>query len=194
MHILTVYAHPEPKSFNYALASVIAEEAEKKGHTHTLRDLYALNFQPVLTARDFEDFNHNIIPPDITAEQNEVAKANIIAFVHPVWWFSHPAILKGWIDKVFSYGFAYGHDSKGVRGLLTGKKTVIINTTGGDEKSGYIDTGFKNAMLSLSDNGIYQFVGLEVALRRIYYQVPTQSQEGRVAMLEDLRAALRSIL
>lgn len=194
MHILTVCAHPDPKSFNHALAAVVAEEAEKKGHTHTLRDLYALRFQPVLNARDFEDFNHGVIPPDIKAEQREVARANVIVFVHPIWWFGLPAIFKGWIDRVFSYGFAYGHDSRGVRGLLAGKKAVVLNTTGGDEKAGYTDTGFKDAILTLTDRGIYSFVGLEVALHRFFYQVPTQSQEARVGMLDEVRSELRKLL
>lgn len=194
MHILTIYAHPDPKSFNSALASAVCEEAKKKGHSHVLRDLYAIGFNPVLGSRDFEDFNHGDTPEDIRREQREVARADVIFFIHPIWWFGMPAILKGWIDRVFSYGFAYGHDSKGVRALLAGKKAVVINTTGGDKKTGYGDTGYQDAFINLVDRGIYSFTGLDVILHRFFYQVPILSQESRLEMLETLRGDLRKIL
>lgn len=194
MHILTVYAHPDPKSFNRALAAVVEEEVGKKKHTHSFHDLYARGFDPVLRSRDFEDFNHGDIPADIKAEQEAVTKADILVFIHPIWWFGMPAILKGWIDRVFSYGFAYGHDSKGVRPLLFGKKAVLVNTAGGEKKTGYIDTGYQDSYLRLTDHGIYEFVGLDVILHRFFYQVPVQSQESRLEMLESLRKDLRNIL
>ena len=194
MHILVVYAHPDPKSFNHALAVAVLEEVQKKGHSHVFRNLYELQFHPVLSCRDFEDFNHGDIPEDIKAEQMEIKRADVIIFVHPIWWFGMPAILKGWVDRVFSYGFAYGNDSRGVRGLLAGKKAVVINTTGGDQKSGYMDTGYQESFLNLTDHGIYSFVGLDVILHRFFYQVPILSQEGRLEMIESLRDDLRKIL
>ncbi len=194
MHILSVYAHPDPNSFNNALTTVIGEEIEHKGHSHVFRDLYKEGFNPVLTARDFEDFNHGSIPEDIKTEQELVTQADILIFIHPIWWFGIPAILKGWIDKVFSYGFAYSHDSRGVRPLLTGKKAIIVNTTGGDEKYGYAENGARDAILLLTDKGIYNFTGLDVLLHRFFNQVPIATQEDRLEMLNVMRSDLRKIL
>ncbi len=194
MRILAVYAHPSPQSFNHSLLQALIEESERKKHQCVVRDLYREKFQPVLSEKDFEAFNHGDIPADIKAEQEEVKNAEVLVFIHPVWWFGFPAILKGWVDRVFSYGFAYGHDSRGVKPLLTGKKALIFNTTGAPRTSGYIETGTEDAMEKLIDVGIYQFVGLEVLLHRMLYQVPTAADEERRAMLEKVRSDLRKFL
>lgn len=194
MRILAVYAHPSPQSFNHSLLQVLIEEAKRKKHQCSVRDLYKQKFQPVLSEENFEAFSHGDIPADIKAEQDEVGDAHVLVFIHPVWWFGFPAIFKGWVDRVFSYGFAYGHDSHGVKPLLTGKKALIFNTTGAPRTSGYIETGAEEAMLKLINLGIYQFVGLEVLLHRMLYQVPAASDEERRAMLEKVRSDLRKFL
>ncbi len=194
MRILVIYAHPSGKSFNHALLDVLMEEATTKGHDCEVRDLYADSFQPVLTEKDFEEFNHGSIPPDIKREQDAVRKADVVAFIHPIWWFGLPAILKGWIDRVFSYGFAYGHDSRGVKPLLAGKKAIIINTAGGADTDAAEATDFMRAMIKVTDMGIYHFVGLDIILRRMFFQVPSATGEERREMLETLRSDLRKIL
>lgn len=194
MHILAVYAHPSVKSFNRAILDVVLEEAGAKGHECAVRDLYAENFRPVLTEADMETVSRGKIPADIKDMQAAVARAEVVFFIHPIWWFGCPAILKGWVDRVFSYGFAYGHDSRGVRPLLAGKKAAIINTAGGEEAAGYDETGFKEAVIKLTDQAIYKFVGFDVILRRMFFGVPAASDEERRNMLEQLRADLRKIL
>lgn len=194
MNILFVYAHPAQKSFNQAILRTAREEATAKGHICGVRDLYASRFQPSLTEDDFVAFNHGRTPSDIAAEQEAVRQADVVVFIHPIWWFGIPAILKGWFDRVFSYGFAYGHDSRGVKPLLTGKKAVIINTAGAAETAAYDEAGFKDALVKLNDVGIFKFVGLEVILRRMFYQVPTASDETRRSMLELVRTDMRKIL
>ena len=194
MNILVVFAHPSPKSFNRSLLETVREEAGAKGHECRVRDLYALGFRPALTDEDMEAFNHNNVPADIKAEQEAVTWADVVVFMHPIWWFGVPAIFKGWIDRVFAYGFAYGHDSRGVKPLLAGKKAVVVNTAGGAEVTGYDDTGYKQAIIKLTDIGIYNFVGLEVILRRMFFQIPIASDEERRVMQERLRLDLRKIL
>ncbi len=194
MHILVVYAHPSPKSFNRSLLEVVVDEAQAKGHECVVHDLYAQAFQSALTDADFESFNRGKIPDDIKAEQMAVKRADVVVFMHPVWWFGLPAIFKGWIDRVFSYGFAYGHDSRGVRPLLAGKKAIIVNTAGGADGQSFQETGFKDAMIKLIDNGIFQFVGFDIILRRMFFQVPSASDGDRREMLEMLRSDLRKML
>jgi NAD(P)H dehydrogenase (quinone) len=84
-----------------------------------------------------------------------------LSCIHPIWWTGLPAILKGYIDRVFSYGFAYRYDQGIQKGLLVGKKAVIINTHG-KSKAEYESIGMDNALLLTSDKGIYTYSGLEV--------------------------------
>ncbi|MCC8116562.1 MAG: NAD(P)H-dependent oxidoreductase, partial [Planctomycetes bacterium] len=134
------------------------------------------------------------IPPDIKREQDAVRKADVVAFIHPIWWFGLPAILKGWIDRVFSYGFAYGHDSRGVKPLLAGKKAIIDNTARGDEKSSYDDTGYKDAITRLNDVGIYRFVGFDIILRRMFFSIPAKSDSERRELIAALRDDFQKVL
>lgn len=194
MHILAVYAHPSRKSFNRALLDVLLDVAGTKGHKCEVLDLYADGFQPSLTEEDFAAFDRGNVPEDVQRMQDAVNRSDIVVFIHPIWWFGLPAIMKGWIDRVFSYGFAYSHDSRGVKPLLTGKKAIIVNTAGGAETTGYDDTGYKSAMIKLTDVGIYNFVGLDVILRRMFFQVPIASDEERRDMLGRFRMDLQKML
>ncbi len=194
MRILSVLAHPSQKSFCRDLVGVLIEVAGEKGHECDFLDLYREGFNPVLSEEDFEAFNRGMTPIDIREHQDRVSDADVVAFFHPVWWFGMPAVMKGWIDRVFSYGFAYGHDSRGVKPLLSGKKAVVVNTAGGEERRSYGETGFQDAMIKLNDQGIYRFVGFEIILRRFFFEVPTASDERRREMAESLRGELWKIL
>lgn len=194
MQILAVFAHPSPKSFNRSILETVKEIAAQKGHGMAVADLYVEGFNPSLTDEDFESFNRAITPPDIQKMQDAVKAANVVAFIHPIWWFGMPAVLKGWIDRIFSYGFAYGHDSRGIKPLLAGKKAIIINTAGGAEAPSYDATGFKDAMFKLNDDGIYRFVGFDIVLHRMFFEVPAKSESERREMLDVLRDDLQKIL
>ncbi|MCD7895246.1 MAG: NAD(P)H-dependent oxidoreductase [Planctomycetaceae bacterium] len=187
MRILAVYAHPSPASFNRSVLDALRDEANKKGHDCAVLDLYRMKWNPVLSDNDFEDFNRGRTPRDVEKMQSKVKDADVVAFIHPLWWFGMPAILKGWIDRVFSYGFAYGHDSRGVKPLLAGKKAIIVNTAGGDEKSSYDDTGYKDAITRLNDDGIYRFVGFDIILRRMFFSIPAKSDSERRELIAALR-------
>ncbi len=194
MRILAVFAHPSPRCFNRSVLDALADVARAKTHGLDILDLYAEKFNPVLTEKDFETFNRGKTPPDVAAMQKRVADADVVAFIHPLWWFGMPAILKGWIDRVFSYGFAYGHDSRGVRPLLAGRKAVVVNTAGGSEMESYEATGFKDSICKLNDLGIYRFVGFDVILHRMFFEIPAASPERRRELLSQLREDLHKTL
>ena len=194
MHILAVFAHPSPKCFNRSVLDTLIEVAQGKKHDTDILDLYAEKFDPVLREDDFEQFNRGRTPDDIQQMQDRVAKADVVAIIHPVWWFGMPAVLKGWIDRVFSYGFAYGHDSRGVKPLLAGKKAILLNSAGGAEGPSYDATGFKDAMVKLNDLGIYEFVGFDIILRRFFFEIPAASDEMRREILGLLREDLAKVL
>ena len=136
MNTLLVYAHPNAQSFNVALVKVIQEEIVKKGAQIKVKDLYAMNWNPVLSQKDFEGYHSGNLPEDINQEQADVAWSDLVIMVSPIWWYSVPAILKGYIDRVFSLGFAYKYTSTGPLGLLKGKKGLFITTSGANQQIG----------------------------------------------------------
>lgn len=111
MNHLIVYAHPHEDSFNHAILNTAADALRANGHEVTIRDLYKLNFNPVLTSADTSAMRAGNTPDDIKTEQAHLAKADVISFIYPFWWTGLPAILKGYVDRTFSYGFAYQYNS-----------------------------------------------------------------------------------
>lgn len=158
MKILLVYAHPEPQSLNGSLKSFLVKHLEAAGHVVQVSDLYAMKWKAALDADDSTEerepgarFNPSadskralekgLQTQDIAREQEKLLWADAVLFQFPLWWFSVPAILKGWIERVYAYGFAYGRgehsdshwgDRYG-QGLMSGKRALLIVTTGGWE-------------------------------------------------------------
>ncbi|MEO5360926.1 MAG: NAD(P)H-dependent oxidoreductase [Nitrospirota bacterium] len=192
MKHLIVYSHPNPKSFNHAIREKLEAELKALGHEVRVRDLYAVNFDPVLKPSDFELIQAGKAAEDVKVEQDHITWADVISFIHPVWWTGLPAIFKGYIDRVFSFGFAYKIDETGITGLLNGKKVLIINTTGAPEEM-YAKSGMFNSMLQTSDDGIYRFCAMEVLKHMFFTSIPYITDVERTAMLEEVRAAARNI-
>lgn len=103
MNHLIVYAHPSTSSFSSAILDEIKECSVKKECKTEVRDLYAIAFDPILKAADFEGLCGGETPEDIKREHSYIEWADLITFIYPIWWASMPAILKGYIDRVFSY-------------------------------------------------------------------------------------------
>ena len=161
MKHLIIYSHPNPNSLNNHLKNVVAAHLQENNHEVVIRDLYELNFNPVLSLEDMAGQRSGLVSEDVKQEQDFIIWADCITFIHPIWWTGLPAILKGYIDRVFSYGFAYSYDQGIQKGLLAGKKAVIINTHG-KSKAEYAAIGMDKALLLTSDKGIYTYSGLEV--------------------------------
>lgn len=190
MKALLVYAHPNPKSFNHAVLEAVKDELSAAGVAFEVRDLYALSMDPVLKAEDFLALREGKTLADVAREQNLIREADLLVVIHPVWWFSLPSILKGWIDRVFSVGFAYASGANGAEGLLKEKKVAVFSTTGGS-RSDYEAYGFRDAIVKAVDNGIFGFCGMEVLLHHFMHAVPAVSQEERVEMLSQVRRLVR---
>lgn len=141
MHALIVFAHHNPKSLNGRLKDQAVEVLIQTGYEVIVSDLFAMKFKALADANDFTYLSepdyfdlqkeqryaaqHHTFTPDIVAEQEKLRKADLVVFQFPFWWYSMPAVLKGYIDRVFSVGFAYG----GAR-ELAGKKAIFCTTTG----------------------------------------------------------------
>ncbi|KQT20841.1 NAD(P)H dehydrogenase [Chryseobacterium sp. Leaf404] len=161
MKHLIIYAHPNPESLNSFLKQTLAEHLWDNGHEVVIRDLYQLKFNPVLSLEDMQGQRMGKVSDDVQKEQEYISWAHHITFIYPIWWTGMPAIMKGFIDRVFSYGFAYRYDQGIQKGLLTGKQTTIINTHG-KSKADYEDIGMDKAMSLTSDKGIFTYCGLEI--------------------------------
>ena len=185
MKHLIIYAHPNPKSFNHAILEAVEKALKAAGKEYEVRDLNALKFDPVLDRGDLELESHGKAAKEVEREQRRIREADVLVFIYPVWWFGMPAILKGYIDRVFSQGFAFAVEGQRLTGLLTGKKVFIINTTGSPREI-LAKTGYEDAMRKTTVAGIFEFCGMEVVAHRYFYAVPYLDDAARRAMLEEV--------
>jgi NAD(P)H dehydrogenase (quinone) len=147
MNVLIVHAHEEPKSFNGAMRETAVRVLQETGHTVTVSDLYAMQFNPVGGKHDFTSlaepafFKYGVeqtkateaktFASDVVAEQEKLFWADFLIFQFPLWWFGLPAILKGWVDRVFAAGLTYGGGRWYSNGVFGGKRAMLSLTTGG---------------------------------------------------------------
>ena len=134
MHVLSVVCHPRSDSFTHAVLERFAAGAKAAGHTHEVADLYREGFDPVMTERDLQQFNGVPMPAAIVQEQGRIERAEALCLIFPLWWFGMPAMMKGWLDRVWSAGWAYAwqHDPKG--SLLEPRPCTLLVPTGASEK------------------------------------------------------------
>ncbi|KQT25302.1 NADPH quinone oxidoreductase [Chryseobacterium sp. Leaf405] len=210
MKILILIAHPEPKSFNAAMYQEAIKTMEENGHEVKTSDLYRMNFNPVSDRENFttvqnkvhfsqqaeEHFAHenNGFASGILAEQEKVLWCDLMIWQFPLWWFSVPAILKGWVDKVFAMGKFYDNGRIYDNGLLKGRKALLSLTTGGPEKN-YITTkyGCIDQILHPIQTGILEFVGFSVLPSEINFSIERTTDEERKEILERWNTRLKNI-
>lgn len=186
MKILYVYAHPCSNSFNAFLHAHALANLKNAGHQLILSDLYDQQFNPVASFADFrpnvthssqyflaqqEAYQHHNLAPDITAEINKIQAAECIIFQFPLWWFSVPAILKGWLDRVLVKGFAYDTGKIFNEGLLKNKTASFIITTQ-SPRSAYQENGLHGATIEeflLPFKHTLRFVGIIVKSTFVAY-------------------------
>lgn len=245
MHVLTIYANPNPKSFCHAIVEKLTAGLHEGGHTTEVVDLYAIGFDPVHRPRDLPGWltesipddlldrmslrqavidgaggplrrlvmkkllgnrdargvirllRERFIPKDVRVQQDKVARAQGLAFVSPVHFLGFPAILKGWIDRVWTPGFAYDLTAEAWRGDINGRrpklhheKALIIQTTLWDERS--YDTGLREAMRTLIDEYALMYPGIKRVEHEFFYAVHGASDDARRRYLERAHALGRN--
>jgi NAD(P)H dehydrogenase (quinone) len=209
MNVLIVYAHPGPESLNAALRDFTVERLESDGHAVRVSDLHAMRWKPLLDEADFpardaakplalmgdseRAYREGTQAADVALEQDKLEWADTVIFQFPMWWFSMPAILKGWFDRVYAYGFAYGvgeHSDRrwGERygeGRMSGKRAMLMVTTGGWE-SHYGARGVNGPMddiLFPIHHGLLYYPGFAVLPPFLAYRVGRRLDAGRYAAL-----------
>jgi NAD(P)H dehydrogenase (quinone) len=216
MKVLIVYAHPEPQSLNAALKDLARQHLTAQGHVVCVSDLYAMSWKASADRADFlnhdatarlsyaraskKAFANGSQTSDISAEQEKLRWADAVIFQFPLWWFSMPAIMKGWIERVFAYGFAYGvGEHEGERwgdrygeGTLLGRRAMLSITIGGRAPH-YSDRGINGAlddMLFPIQHGVLFYPGMEVLPPFTLYQVDRLNAEQWPQVAEAFKARL----
>jgi NAD(P)H dehydrogenase (quinone) len=183
--VLLVHAHPEPTSLTRTFVEVSKTHLAESGHRVIESDLYGLNWKAVFDADDFlkreseerlafireSGFAYANVTQtaDVQEEQAKLSQADAVIFQFPLWWFSFPAILKGWVDRVFAFGLAYGYKGAGNQyrygeGGFAGKRALLSVTVGGpiEDYGGRGINGSLEQMLFPITHGTLFFSGMEV--------------------------------
>ncbi|KAG8437510.1 hypothetical protein GDO86_008278 [Hymenochirus boettgeri] len=209
---LLVLAHQEKTSFNYAMNDVALQTLKQRGWNVLESDLYAQKFKSTLSRDDIKgklkDPNHfkyavettlawkeGRLSRDIVEEQKKIEAADLVIFQFPMYWFGLPSLLKGWVERVFTSGFAYSLQEMYSNGPFTNKKAMLSFTTGASE-SAFSPKGMHgdiNAVLWPIQNGILNFCGFQVLPPQISYAVSHIPQEARTEMLENWKKRLENI-
>lgn len=219
MKVLLVFAHPESRSLNGALRDVAIKELAAQGHEVRVSDLYADGWKSEVDRADFpamasdgrfmpvaaskDAFAADALTDDVKAEIENLLWADTLILQFPLWWFAMPAILKGWVDRVFAYGFAYGVGEHSDRrwgdrygeGTLAGKRAMLIVTAGGWEEH-YSDRGVNGPIDDLLfpiNHGILYYPGYDVLPSFVVYRVDRLEGADFGTIAERLRIRMRTL-
>jgi len=214
--ILIVYAHPEPTSVTRQLVETSLETLKQQGHEVLMSDLYGMGWKAVFDEHDFpsrahaerlsfvtesgHSYSSGRQAMDIAAEQRKLLAADAVILQFPLWWFGMPAILKGWVDRVFAYGLAYGFKGAGNRyrygdGALKGKRALLSVAVGGAEKD-YSPRGINGPLEQLLfpiTHGTLFFPGMDVLPTHAVYGTGQIDAEGVAAAKAAWRLRLERL-
>ncbi|MFZ5570250.1 MAG: NAD(P)H-dependent oxidoreductase [Thermodesulfobacteriota bacterium] len=194
MKISVILAHPDPGSFNHALARTAVEQLQKNGHSVFFHDLYGENFDPLLTGPEIP--KDAPLPRLIRSHCAEIAAADGIVIIHPNWWGQPPAILKGWVDRVIRPGIAYefleGDSGEGTpNGLLRARTAVVLNTSNTEpEREKNV---FGDPLETIWKNCIFGLCGVNAFHRRTFSIVVTSTEEQRKHWLHEAQVIMDSL-
>ncbi|GGP22607.1 NAD(P)H-dependent oxidoreductase [Silvimonas iriomotensis] len=219
MKVLIVFAHPEPGSLNAALRDVAVAALQEAGHEVQVSDLYAMGWKAAVDHADFpalaaqsrlkvaaashEAFTQDSLTADVKAEQDKLRWADTLILQFPLWWYTMPAILKGWVDRVYAYGFAYGVGEHSDRywgnrfgeGTMAGKRAMLIVTAGGWAEH-YGERGVNGPIDDLLfpiNHGILFYPGYTVLPPFVSYRVDRFDEARFNQTAQALRERMRTL-
>ena len=211
MKVFVVYWHPEPQSFNAAMFRTACEMFAEAGHEVRTSDLHDMHFDPVSSRNNFTSIKDpdylklqleemhatgmNGFSAEIEAEMEKLEWCELMIWQFPLWWFGLPAVLKGWVDRVFAMGRIYGGDRIYETGVFRGKRALLSLTTGGPEEA-YRKGAFNGdiaAILRPIHRGMLQFVGFDILAPQIVYGPIRLTDEQRKQHLASYAIRLHKI-
>ena len=184
MNHLIILANPKKGSFCAAISGALQSTLEGTGHEVKVRKLYESDFDPVLPLNEVAGTD---LAAEVRREQELVSWADHLIFVFPVWWYDRPALLKGWIDRVFSYDFAYTVENGRGKGLLTGKKASLYLTFGSSERHvSELHPQANDWVMEAMAVGTLGYCGLECVEKVSLYALNELTAEERSGLLLEL--------
>ncbi|MFB4368812.1 MULTISPECIES: NAD(P)H-dependent oxidoreductase [unclassified Pseudomonas] len=166
MHALIVFTHPDSHSLTHAVATQLADGVRHSAPTHSveLADLAAEGFDPTYSQADVALFQkRGPVPADVAAEHARLERADALVLVYPIYWWSFPAQLKGWIDRVFTGGWAYEEAENGKVVKKLQRLPVHLVAIGGADAGTFTRHAYAEAMKTQIEHGIFDYCGAPVA-------------------------------
>jgi NAD(P)H dehydrogenase (quinone) len=211
MKALIVHAHPEAKSLNGAMRDLAVSVLGEQGFAVEVSDLYAMEFKAHVGRDDFlevadgDSFNYLAeemhassgggYAADLQGEQDKLQAADLLILQFPLWWFTVPAILKGWIDRVLAVGVLYDRERRYSNGIFKGRRAMLAFTTGGPsaayEPGGL--SGHLDVVLWPLQNGVLNFLGYDVLPPFVAHGMGRADDEARQGILDDYATCLRGL-
>ena len=187
MRISVILAHPDPESFNHAIAQTAVDSIKANGRRFIFHDLYQEKFDPRLNLEELA--KDAILPAVIRKHCDEIAAADGIVIVHPNWWGQPPAILKGWVDRVLrpdvAYKFLEGDSGEGIpSGLLKARAALVFNTS--NTESEREKDVFGDPLETIWKNCIFGLCGVTNFHRRMFNVIVTSTEDLRRDWLNDV--------
>jgi len=192
MKHLVVVAHPVEDSFTMGLTRAYVSELEKLGHNQRTYDLYRMGFNPVLAASELAPSDADQpVAADVARAQDDIRAAHVLTVIYPLWWLSMPAMMKGYVDRVLARGFAYDSADGVVRGLLSGKKAILITISGAPMPL-LVKSGDWNAVQVMQDTHVFRSTGFQL-LEHLHFDqiVPNLSRAVADQHIERVRFCAR---
>jgi NAD(P)H dehydrogenase (quinone) len=211
MQVLIVYAHPEAQSFNGALLEAARTQLTASGHEVEVSDLYAAGFNPVAGPHDVKArANESVFnlgaeqmhaaqtdgfAADVAAQIDKLMRADFLLLQFPMWWYAMPAIMKGWIDRVFAFGTAYDFGRTWEEGVFAGRKAMLVITASAPAAAFMPDgrNGDMERVLWPIHAGVLALCGYSVLPPFIAHGIPFVGEAAMAAELDRYRAQLASI-
>jgi NAD(P)H dehydrogenase (quinone) len=211
LKVLIVYAHAEPKSFNGAMLEIAVKTLKAAGHEVIVSDLYAMEFNPLSGRHNFTSVmdpdyfkqqleeiyatENNGFAPDVQAEMDKLAWCDMVVLQFPLWWFGMPAILKGWVDRVFAMGKIYGGGRWYDQGEFKGKRAMCAITIGGPASMYQADglNGDIHQILFPIHHGMLYFTGFSVLPPVLVHSPARMTDAEREATLHQYQGTLLTL-
>ncbi len=171
MNIYIVFCHPSKESYSYKVLNSFIKGLEASNHTYEIGDLYEMKFKADM---DSDQYIREIgldplaeVLEDVIKEQNKIDKSNALVFIYPLWWSDCPAKLKGWFDRVLTYGYAYSYDSNGNRGTKISIDKALVLCSAGHTYEHLDETKILESMKNIMINDRLLGVGVKNAQMEI---------------------------
>ncbi|HEV2598863.1 NAD(P)H-dependent oxidoreductase [Sphingopyxis sp.] len=193
MNVLVVVAHPDRASLTWAVTEAFSKGAVEAGHKVDIADLVGEAFEPRELLADHDSFHgRGPVPDDVLQEQARVDRADALVLAFPLYWWSMPAVLKGWIDRVFINGWAYAYEDGKLAGTMRDIPVHLL-AVGGVDSEGYAKHGYDVAFTTQIETGIFKYCGMTTIRKHFLLDSLSPDDAIRAGHLEKAFAIGRAV-